>query len=36
MESLMLRIEEMISPRRKLTVRYNIQSKGTMLFSLFL
>ena len=34
MESLMLRIKEMISPRRKLTVRYNIQSKGIMLFSL--
>jgi len=34
-ESLMLRIEEMISPRRKLTVRYNIQSKDIMLFSLF-
>ncbi|GEM_PF-6393540 len=34
MESLMLRIKEMISPRRKLTVRYNIQSRGIMLFSL--
>ena len=34
MESLMLRIKEMISLRRKLTVRYNIQSKGIMLFSL--
>lgn len=34
MESLMLRIKKMISPRRKLTVRYNIQSRGIMLFSL--
>lgn len=28
------KIEDMISPRRKLTVRYNIQSKDIMLFSL--
>ena len=34
MESLMLRIKDMISPRRKLTVRYNSQSRGIMLFSL--
>ena len=34
MESLMLRIKDMISPRRKLTVRYNSQSKDIMLFSL--